>query len=157
MYLDSSDLEFVNDDHVGGDQIIGMRFQSVDIPQGAQIASASIVFAVDELDSGTTSLEIFGQASGDADVFVSDSFSVSDRPQTMAMVPWNPDPWTNVKDPQVSPDLTSIVQEIVSRNDWQAGNNIAVMVTGSGLRTAVSFDGDPAGAPELVITYIVPE
>lgn len=157
MYMDSSDLELVNDDHVGGDQIVGMRFQSVDIPQGAEITSASLTFGVDELDSVATNLEILGQTSGNADPFTDAAFNVSSRTTTDAVVTWEPAPWASVETPQITPDLTAIVQEIVNRDDWSAGNSVVLIVRGTGLRTAASFDGDPSAAPDLNLTFVVPQ
>ncbi len=52
-----------------------------------------------------------------------------------------------------TPDLSAIVQEVVSRPDWRSGNALAVMVGGSGERTAMSYDGDAAGAPILRVSY----
>lgn len=157
MYMDSSDLEFVNDDHVGGDQIVGMRFLSIDIPQGAKITFSALTFGVDELDSVVTNLEIFGQASGNADPFTNAAFNVSSRTATDAVATWEPAPWASVEPPQTTPDLTAIVQEIVDRDDWSAGNSIVLMVRGTGLRTAASFDGDPSVAPILNFTFVVPQ
>ena len=59
MLLTSSDLELVYD---YGDQTVGMRFNGVDIPQGATILNATVQFQVDESNSGPTSLTIEGQA-----------------------------------------------------------------------------------------------
>ena len=54
MYLTSSDLELVFDG--GGDQTVGMRFNGVDIPQGAAILNAFVQFKVDETPSNLTNL-----------------------------------------------------------------------------------------------------
>ncbi len=157
MYMDSSDLELVNDDHVGGDQIIGMRFEAIDIPRGAEITAASVAFTVDEPSGVETRLDIHGEAIGNAPRFTEEAADVSSRPMTTASVAWAPDPWIGIGKPKVTPDLTAIIQEIVNRNDWVAGNSIALIVSGEGLRTAVSFDGDPARAPALTIDFVVPE
>ena len=71
MYLDSSDLELVNDDSShGGDQTIGLRFGDVQIEQGEQISRAYIQFTVDEtLDSNPCSLTIRAQTADDAGPF----------------------------------------------------------------------------------------
>jgi hypothetical protein len=37
-----------------------------------------------------------------------------------------------------------------------AGNDLALVITGSGVRTAESFEGDAGGAPLLVIEYVAP-
>ena len=68
--LSSSDLELINDSGTGAnDQIVGMRFQSLNIPQGATIANAYLEFEVDEATSGATSLTFHGEAVNDAVTF----------------------------------------------------------------------------------------
>ncbi|MEJ2706816.1 MAG: Ig-like domain-containing protein [Anaerolineales bacterium] len=47
-----------------------------------------------------------------------------------------------------------MVQEIVTRPGWAGGNSLAIIITGTGLRTAESFNGDQAGAPLLHVEYI---
>jgi len=54
---------------------------------------------------------------------------------------------------QETPDLKAIVQEIIGRTGWVENNAIAFIVSGTGVRRAWSFDGDPADAPKLTIKY----
>ncbi len=70
---------------------------------------------------------------------------------------WAPPPWTTVGSDgadQRTPDLWAIVQEIVDRADWSAGNAMVIIVTGLGERTAESFNGSSSGAPLLHVEYI---
>ena len=50
-------------------------------------------------------------------------------------------------------DLAPVLQEIVNRSGWASGNALALIVTGSGRRVAVSYEGSPAGAPLLHVEY----
>jgi type IV pilus assembly protein PilY1 len=52
-----------------------------------------------------------------------------------------------------TPDLSSIVEEIVGRTGWTSGNDMAFIITGSGNRRAVSYDGDSGSAPILHVEY----
>src|SRR5688572_28144518 len=52
----SSDLELINEG--GGDQLIGLRFTNLNIPQGAGIMKAYIQFTADNTHSGSTTLKI---------------------------------------------------------------------------------------------------
>ncbi len=154
--LTSSDLELVCD---GKDQIVGMRFVSVDIPRDATILSASVQFQVDEISSESTSLTIHGHVADNALTFSSSSRNISARPRTAAAVAWSPATWTTVgqaASDQKTPDLAPVIQEIVSRPGWVGGNSLAIIVTGSGRRVAEAYDGDPLGAPLLVVKYEVP-
>ena len=79
------DLELVFDR--GGDQVVGMRFQSVPVPQGASITNAYLQFEVDETTSVATSLTIAGEASDDAPIFSSTPTDVSSRPSWWCLRP----------------------------------------------------------------------
>jgi hypothetical protein len=153
MTLGSTDLELVYD---GSNQTVGLRFNGVTIPQGANILSAYLQFKVDEIQSEATSLTISGQATDNAPTFAGTSRNVSLRPRTTAAAAWSPVPWSVVGEAgpnEQSPDLTAVIQEIVNRTGWASGNSLAIIVTGTGHRTAVSFDGLAAGAPLLHIDY----
>ena len=52
-----------------------------------------------------------------------------------------------------TPDLSPIIQEIVNRSGWGSGGAIAFLITGTGHRTAVTYDGSAAGAPLLHVEY----
>ena len=46
-----------------------------------------------------------------------------------------------------------MIQEIVNRPGWLEGNALAILITGSGRRTAEAFDGAAGGAPLLHVRY----
>ena len=152
MYLDSSDLEMVDD---GETQKIGLRFNSIEIPDNAQITDAYISFHVDEADSESTSLTIHGEATNDANDFSDDN--ISSRSTTTSNVDWSPDSWDQAGDEEHTPNLKDIVQEIADRNGWSSGNSMAFFITGSGKRVADSYNGDSSTAPLLHIEYTIAE
>jgi hypothetical protein len=149
----SSDLELV---YSGGNQIVGMRFNGIGIPQGAEITRAYIQFMADETNSITTDLVINAEAVDNAQEFVNQKWNISDRVRTSAQASWSPDPWQTAGEigvGQRTPDISALIQEVVSRNGWESGNSIVVVISGSGERTAVSYNGDPSGAPLLHVEY----
>jgi uncharacterized protein YjiK len=151
--LTSTDLEMTFDT---SEQIVGMRFNGLDIPQGATIESAYIQFQVDEATSGTTSLTIQGESRDYAATFTTATGNISARPRTAAMVSWLPEPWLAVGEArfdQRTPDIASVIQEIVDRPGWTTGNSLAIIVTGSGERVAESYNGTSAGAPLLHVHW----
>lgn len=155
--LTSSDLELVHD---GGDQVVGIRFRDLEIPNGAAIVAAYIQFRVDEATSEATSLLIQAQSADDAPLFSSSSNNISARERTAAAIPWAVAPWTSVGQAgpdQRSPDIAPVIQEVVGRAGWSAGRALAVIITGTGERVAESFNGDPSGAPLLYVEYTIPE
>ncbi|HXV64356.1 MAG TPA: Ig-like domain-containing protein [Vicinamibacteria bacterium] len=153
MRLTSSDLELVFD---GGDQTVGMRFNGLDLPPGAQIVNAFVQFQVDQTNTEPTSLTIQGEAVDHASTFVSTNGNLSSRPRTTAAVPWSPPAWTTAGaagPDQQTPDIASVIQEIVNRPGWAAGNSAVIIITGTGERTAESFDGVATAAPLLHVQY----
>ena len=151
--LSSSDLELVTD---GTAQTVGMRFTGVAVPAGATISSAYVQFQVDEVPSATTSLTVAGQAADNPPAFTTAVRNISSRPRTTAAVGWVPAAWPTVGArglDQRTPNLASVVQEIVSRPLWSSGNALALIVTGSGRRTAEAFESGASLAPVLHIDY----
>jgi uncharacterized protein YjiK len=151
--LTSTDLELVYD---GSNQTVGMRFNGVAVPQGAQILNAYVQFKVDEVNSEATSLTIRGQATDNAPTFVASNQNISSRPRTTASVAWSPVPWTTVNEVgpnEQTPSLVAVIQEIVNRPGWAGGNSLAIIITGSGHRTARAYDGETTGAPLLHVEY----
>ncbi len=59
---------------------------------------------------------------------------------------------SGIDDPK-TPDLSSIVQEIVNRPNWQSDNAMVFIIEGTGRRSAVSRDQESALAPLLSVTY----
>ena len=137
-----------------GSQKAGLRFQNIQIPQGATITPANIEFTADESASKATNVTFHGEDADDAAPF--DYWALYDlgnRPLTDASVDWDIPAWTVVSATHQSPDISAIVQEIVDRFGWDAGASMVFSIDGQGRRVAVSYDGDPAAAPVLHITY----
>ena len=157
LWDSSSDLEFTYDVNPGGNQIVGLRFQDIDVPQGAEITKAYIQFKTDEISDVETSLVIKGEAV-DQSLTFSGNYSISSRQLTSSSVTWIPSPWLSegeISEKQKTPNLDKIIQEIVNRSGWSNGNALAFVVSGSGTRVAESFEGDAAGAALLHIEYQV--
>lgn len=152
--LTSSDLEMVYDG--GTQQIIGMRFQNINIPQGAVIQNAVVEFYADGNNSSSTSLILYAQDIDNASVFTNSNFNISNRTKTTASVGWSSIPaWTDNATYQ-TPNMDNIVQEIVDRAGWISGNSMVIIVEGtSGTRRAESFDGSGGPEAKLIIDYAV--
>ncbi|MFQ5341917.1 MAG: metallophosphoesterase family protein [Anaerolineae bacterium] len=155
LYLTSSDLELTNDAGYWGQQVVGIRFQNVAVPQGATITRAYIQFVADETQSEPTSLMFYGQAADNAPAFALADHDISGRAKTAASVAWDNVPaWNTVGETHQTPDLSPSVQEVVNRSGWSSGNGVAFIVAGSGHRTAHSYDWGSAAAPLLHVAYL---
>ncbi len=109
----------------------GMRFQNIPVPQGSRIDSAFIVVHSHEAKTAedVARLTIYGDNTDDAETFTEDQL-IDARPSTDAQVEWTVDePW-GLWTPHRTPDLTPIVQELVNRDGWKAGNSIAFVFLG---------------------------
>ncbi len=152
--LTSTDLELTEDGGIA--QTVGMRFNNISVPNGATILNAYVQFEVDELSTGGSSLTIVGQASDSANAFSTSASNVSSRPTTSASVSWAPPAWNTVNQAgldQRTPDLSTIIQEIVNRQGWTVDNSLILITTGTGRRAAESYNGEPSAAPLLHIDY----
>ncbi len=163
IYTNSSDLEIGNDwanldDPEDEDwQIhLGLRFQNINIPIGSTITNAYIQFTTDETSSEATDVTIWAEASDDAAPFVKEYYNVSARNETAAAVRWTPGAWTSngaAGSTERTSDLSTLVNEVVSRPGWAPNNDLVFMLKGSGSRIAEAYDGDSAKAPRLHIEY----
>jgi hypothetical protein len=155
----------------------GLRFQNITIPKGAVIDSAFLVFCSHEGKSAedTAKITIFGDAADNAETFTLEQL-ITNRPATQASVDWNEhsewDLWSFYR----TPDIKSIIQEIVSRSGWQFGNAMALILKGKNqgpsdyenAREVESFEniadpedgGDgknhPERVPKLMVYYTAP-
>lgn len=145
-----------------GQNYVGIYIQGVTIPRNATITNAYIEFRSVSNYSQGTNLIIVGQNSNDASAFSNNNWDISSnavRPKTTASVTWNNVPaWTTGNNYR-SPDIKAIVQQIVNRGGWNSGNSMVFIVSGSGQRSAVSYNNNAslrAFAPLLHVEYTVP-
>jgi hypothetical protein len=151
--LGSSDLELTTDGTTV--QTVGLRFTNVTVPRGATITNAYVQFSVDEVSTGTASLNVAAQAADTAAAFTTATGNISSRPRTAA-VAWTPASWPTVGargSDQRTPDLAAPLTQVVQRGGWTSGNALAIIVTGTGRRTADAFEDTPA--PTLHLEYTI--
>ena len=139
------------------DQLVGLRFQGIGIPQGATVTSAHIEFWPAAINAAPANIRIFGEDVDDAPAFAATSNNISSRGKTTTSVDWTAIPaWNDVNIVQQSPDVTGVVQEIVNRGGWCGDNAMAFMLElngAGGPRIAESFDHDPSRAPVLRVNF----
>lgn len=151
--ITSSDLELIDDNGLHENQLVGIRFNNINIPNGAFITNAFLTFECDEADGGATDLLIRAHASDNAPALTTVAFNLTSRPATAASVSWLGLPSWSIDTDYNSPSIASVIQEIVNRPGWVGNNSIVILISGSGERTAESYNGEAAAAPILTITY----
>jgi hypothetical protein len=162
VYFNSSDLEFFDD---GGWQVIGLRFQKVDIPVGATINSASIRFKSDASDSQNgMNMNISIEDTGNALPFDENpNDNVSGRTAYGNTVTWAVNSWSSGERgaDTTTDDLSALLQGIINRCDWSQGNDVAFMFNRTGAngndaateRRARTYEDDPVDAAELRFSF----
>lgn len=152
MYLNSTDLEFGYDSYVSSEQVLGLRFLNVSIPQGSTITNAYLEFSADETVSTLTSSVIQVEDTNSAAGFTTNSYDLTNRVQTNTSINWTIPEWTNGNLYQ-SPDISSLVQEVVNKTSWNSGGSLVFIINASGDRTSSSYDGNSSLAPLLHVEF----
>ena len=145
-----------------------MRFTNVGVPpeiDGVPVAvsKAYIEFTARKNNGDTNfknaalNLKITAQAADNPSTLWTSVYNISSRTDTAASVTWSVPgtAWTADWTYQTS-DLTPIVQELINRPGWQAGNAMLFKIDwidGNGGRVAHSFDSNFNLAPRLVIEF----
>lgn len=149
-------IELINDAN-NGNQLVGLRFDSLMVPPGATVTSAYLQFtAADTNDLNPINLTIRAQASDDPGKFLNVTNDLSGRPLTTTSAAWSPPNWNTVgaaDTAQQTTDLSAIVQEIVDRPGYTTYNAIAFLINGTGRRSIVAYNDDPDAAAQLCITF----
>ncbi|NIK66608.1 hypothetical protein FHT67_000032 [Paenibacillus sp. BK720] len=154
--MDSSDLEIVQEESV---QQIGLRFAGLGLPKGAKIVDAYVQFSVDEPDKNLNPFDVSIYAEAVANSLPDKPGNISSRVKSENFVSWKDIPeWTVEHESgpnQQTPNLASLVQQIVNMDDWKEGNAITFLLTGKGTRTAESFEGAGENADQVAHLYVV--
>lgn len=159
MTLTSSDLELAVDSGSALTDYVGMRFTNITVPPGSTIERAYVQFTVDEATSAAASLTVRAHDTDDASQFTTSSGNITNRALTTASASWSPLAWSVVGEAVVAqrtPDISAVIQEVIDRPGWASGNDLAIIINGTGTRTAESYNGSPSAAPLLRIEYNSP-
>lgn len=118
---------------------MGLRFQTVAIPQGSTISSATVAIITDDTWADDIEVVCYAEDTADATTF-SDETDFNNRTKTTAS---DATSWTTnvVAGDSVYLDCTDAVQEVINRGDWASGNDMVIIAddNGSGYNEAISF------------------
>ncbi len=157
VILNSSDIEMV--ENFGNSTTAGFRFSNINLPSDAVVTNAYLQFVAEEIQIGPANLIIHGESSGNSAPFQMLNQNITNRVTTNNATNWIPEPWfiigANGTDQQ-SPDLSEIINEMIALPDWDSGNTMAFIISGSGTRTTYSFEQNPLLAAKLVIEAEIP-
>jgi len=123
---------------------IYLRFSSVDIAQGLRVARARLqVHAADAQCEKGSHIRIFAESSDDSVPFwASESGSLGARPRSGVYHDWFvQERWRWMAEAQESSDISHLLNEVLARSGWRAGNAITLI-----LQQRTDFAG--SGLPE---------
>ena len=135
----------------------GIRFQNIDIPQGAVVTSARMKFFANNTITNNVNFRISAQDDDSPAAFSTDYYNISNRWDGSNTVDWfSVEDWYAGNE-YYTPDLSSMVQQLVNRNDWNPGDNMAFIIRylNGSQRNIRSYDYNDQHtyAPVLEITY----
>ena len=163
MDAGSSDLELGSESANNKDpQLVGVRFTNLNIPPNAIIQDARIQFTVDATskNSDPSELYVYIQDAENPGTFIPDSlFNISKRIVIKDSIFWKiPDAsWKTAGQAgidQLTPNLSKLVQTIVNKPNWKAGNAMVFLLKGIGTREAESADDEVTKAPLFTVKFI---
>ncbi len=131
----------------------GLRYSGVSIPQGATIISAHLRLRATSNGSGSTTIAIAGEDVDNAPGFTTDKKDISDRGLTTA-VNWTTSDWIDEQYYETA-DIKTVLQAIVNRAGWSAGNAMALILqhTGGTAKAAYTRDAAALSAAQLIVSY----
>lgn len=155
---------------------VGLRFLNVTIPAGAVITTAYLIFTANiNLSNGTVKTKITGDKELNAATFSTladyqarrgiQVGGANDTKRTAAQVTWDSIPAWIVDQQYQSPELKTIIQEIIDQTGWTSGNSLALFWDDhEGRSTAVdgtyrrgySYDASATKCAKLHVEYIAP-
>lgn len=140
-----------------GDHNIFIRFPNVTIPAGATITAATLTLMGDGEVAATGEATI-AACDEDDSAQIASAADAAGRDQTSAVVQWETG-GTGDNVAAISPDIASVLQEVIDRGGWESGNALQLFVLQDDLDTFTAYDGwDTAGDDYAVldVTYTAP-
>lgn len=157
--------------------VVGLRFNNLKIPPNTKIISAYIEFeanvdsdnySVTYTDATGTSVTTDGhgtpdtktefviavEETDDALVYTNTANNIATRSHNANAVTWSNVPHWTAGETVTTPQLKTLIQEIVNRAGWVAGSSIAFKITGTGKRDVRGYDyGDNTHGPVLHVEW----
>ncbi|GMQ76261.1 MAG: hypothetical protein BMS9Abin01_1531 [Gammaproteobacteria bacterium] len=140
----------------------GLRFPTIPIPPGSTVTRATLQLVANVDGNAPTTINILGQKVVNALPFspppsADDVWSRRTDAPTVARVMWSNVPDWIGNDRYTSPNLRSIVQEIIDQGGWAENNSLVLLLGGTGSREARTFDfGGASSAAQLFLEWVKP-
>lgn len=157
-YMPQLVVDYTSTSNVDETRMAALRFQDVGIPAGATINSATISFVPAASSSaGDATFEVRAENTSSATLFTAGS-NLTTRTKS-APIDWTAPAWVAAPTPApvTGPDVTSLVQGVVSGTGWCGNNAMAFYISpkagNTSNRVAYSIDGAGGLQPVLNVSY----
>lgn len=132
----------------------GLRFNSVCVPSNAVITSAHLAFFPNGFSNAASELRYEAQRTPNPGVFRPQVLrDLSNRIPTVSHATQNAPGWFG-SDRVYSPDLSEVLDEVITQPGWSSCNPVVLRLSGTSARNAASFDLNAELTPTLVVNYI---
>lgn len=137
----------------------GLRFVNVSVPRNATLTSARLQFASSGNQWITIGLTMQAENAANCATFTTASRPSLRTLTTPSVAHSSNANWT-INTYYFFENIATVLQPIINRSDWASGNSLCLILKGTGSlwvrKFAHSFEGNPALAPRLIITYRAP-
>lgn len=114
------------------EKLTGVRFENVTILKDAHIDDAYVRFTAATKSLMPATIEIRAELTPDAVELLPAVNALSQRTLTHASVTWNLQKWSEVGSEDRSPNLASILREVLANPRWQSGGSVLFVMKMSG-------------------------
>lgn len=142
-----------------GDIYVAFRFQNIYIPQGSTITSATFTYEAYDTDASTDNVKVWAEAADNSAALVFTSGN-SNSPQGKTAgsqsVAWTlPNQTTGTQ--YTSPDISTVIQEVINRGGWSGGNALTILIRNNGATENHNADGyDGTKDAYISVSYSAP-
>lgn len=137
-----------------GSDWVALRFDQIPLHRHAKLDHVRLQFTSQEVNTDAAEMTITMEDAGNALRFQEGAATPSQRKKLTESVVWKSKSWPTAKESlaaQQSPELKHLLQQVIDRDDWKAGNSVVFYIRGKGKRIAMSSKGESFESPLLII------
>lgn len=136
---------------------IGLRFQDIQVPQGATIVTAALSLVISEGAKNDAEGLFYAEDVDNAVTFGGTDGNIDTRTTTGVSVSWTANDLGITGATAVSPNIGPVIQEVLDRAGWASGNSLVILYVHNSdidkLQIA-AFEHATHAAPLLTIHYL---
>jgi hypothetical protein len=139
-------------------QTLGLRFEDIQVPNNAELASATISVTLTDTSKNDAEGTWFGQDADDTSTFTTTDGDIDGRTKTTASAAWTTNDVGTAGNVAATPSLVDLVAEIIARGGWALGNSMAffyVHDSSSDVLQFAAFENETEEPAFLTISYLV--